>query len=42
LFPAYGWLAYELGGMFYKLMEELRENVYDPERNEDKGSSGYL
>jgi hypothetical protein len=30
-FPAYGWLAYELGKMFYELMEELRENVYGPE-----------
>jgi len=28
-FPAYGWLAYELGEMFYELMEELRMNVYD-------------
>jgi|YNPMSStandDraft_1061717.scaffolds.fasta_scaffold45973_2 hypothetical protein len=35
-FPAYGWLAYELGEMFYELMEELRANVYDPERDEDK------
>jgi hypothetical protein len=23
-FPAYGWLAYQLGEMFYELMEELR------------------
>jgi len=29
-FPAYGWLAYELGEIFYELMEELRMNVYDP------------
>jgi hypothetical protein len=33
-FPAYGWLAYELGEMFYDLMEELRENVYDPEEDD--------
>jgi hypothetical protein len=30
-FPAYDWLAYELGEMFYELMEELGENVYGPE-----------
>jgi len=33
-FPAYGWLAYELGEMFYELMEELSENVYDPEEDD--------
>ncbi len=37
-FPAYGWLAYELGEMFYELMEELRMNVYDPKRDEDDGN----
>jgi len=37
-FPAYEWLACELGEMFYELMEELRMNVYDPERDEDDAS----
>lgn len=35
LFPAYGWLAHELGEMFYELMEEIRMNVYDPEQDEE-------
>jgi hypothetical protein len=35
-FPAYGWLAYELGEMFYEIMEELKANVYDPERDKDE------
>jgi len=33
-FPAYGWLAYELGDMFYELMEELDREIYDPEEKE--------
>jgi len=36
-FPVYEWLAYGLGELFYKLMEELRMNVYDPERDEEDG-----
>jgi hypothetical protein len=35
-FPAYGWLAYELGEMFYEIMEHLRMEVYDPDRDEDE------
>jgi hypothetical protein len=35
LFPTYDWLAYELGEMFYELIEELRMNVYDPEEDEE-------
>jgi hypothetical protein len=35
-FPAYGWLAYELGEMFYEIMEGLRSEIYDPERDEDE------
>jgi hypothetical protein len=35
-FPAYGWLAYELGEMFYEIMEHLRMEVYDPNRDEDE------
>jgi hypothetical protein len=35
-FPAYCWLAYELGEMFYELMEEIRMNVYDPRRDEEE------
>ncbi len=35
-FPAYGWLAYELGEMFYEIMEHLRMEVYDPEREEEE------
>jgi hypothetical protein len=34
-FPAYGWLAYELGEMFYEIMERLRMEVYDPDRDEE-------
>jgi len=34
-FPAYGWLAYELGEMFYEIMEHLRMEVYDPDRDEE-------
>jgi hypothetical protein len=34
-FPAYGWLAYELGEMFYELMEELDREIYDPEEEDD-------
>jgi hypothetical protein len=35
-FPAYDWLAYELGEMFYEIMEGLRSEIYDPERDEDE------
>jgi hypothetical protein len=36
-FPAYTWLAYELGEMFYEIMEDLRMSVYDPDRDEEEG-----
>ena len=35
-FPAYGWLAYKLGEMFYEIMEHLRMEVYDPDREEEE------
>ncbi len=34
-FPAHTWLAYYLGEMFYEIMEHLRMEVYDPERDEE-------
>jgi hypothetical protein len=36
-FPAYTWLAYDLGEMFYEIMEDLRMSVHDPDRNEEEG-----
>jgi hypothetical protein len=36
-FPAHTWLAYDLGEMFYEIMEDLRMSVYDPDRDEEEG-----
>jgi hypothetical protein len=34
-FPAYRWLAYDLGELFYELMKELRMDVYDLKKDEE-------
>ncbi len=34
-FPAYTWLAFYLGEMFYETMEGLRMEVHDPDRDEE-------
>jgi hypothetical protein len=40
LFPAYTWLASELGQMFYEIayaiMEEIEGKIYNPDRDEDE------
>ncbi len=35
-FPAHTWLAFKLGEMSYEIMEHLRMEVYDPERDEEE------